>query len=158
MTQQRCHFLTLNNLHRIVAKLAVLSLLLAAGLDGLSHMAHAGHLNIVSTHHAAASHHHNLGHVSWSSKSETSSPASAAPNRPCNPAHQNGVTPGAPSDPGSNHHDCGQCCAAHCFACVMPTISSMMLPWLTSKKGNSLGLFAAPPPTWRLERPPKTIL
>jgi len=160
MTQQRHHVSTLNTLQRFVARLAVLSILLAAGLDGMHHMAHAGHLDISPTPHANVSDHNKQGldHVSMGQEHRTQSTASETRGHGCDPAHRKSTKSPVPSDPSSDHHDCAQCCAAHCLACVMPTPVTIALPWLISKKIATSSLFAAPPPTWRLERPPKTIL
>lgn len=129
---------------RVVATLAVASLLLAAGFDGLHHAAYAGHHKVGPTAHASMTH-------------------AVAPSHgmPCHGSEDTervtDVEPAFPSDKG-DANDCAHCCAAHCFACVIPKPTAIDVAWKVLKKESARGLFAPPPPTWRLERPPKPIV
>ncbi len=158
MTHYRHRSSVMKAYQRVVATLAVLALLSAAGFDGIHHAAHAEHLSASSAQHSVALDRHHRDNGKLGDARQNTSCVVANQNHACDQSQLIDTNPTDPSNHGSDGGDCSHCCAAHCFACVMPTSVSILVPWLISKKGVALGLFAAAPPTWRLERPPKTIL
>lgn len=130
---------------RVVATLAVVGLLSTTGFDCIHHTAHAG------DHEAGTTQQTMMSHIVIANHDASHQTNDCAP-------HALDIDPVSPSHHGDESSDCTHCGAAHCFAGVMPTNASISAPWMISKKGVTLDSFAEPPPTWRLERPPKTVL
>lgn len=135
----------LRTFQRVVVTLAVLGLLTAAGFDCIHHGAHAGHHGMNATVQGVTS--HGVG-----ARHDSSHHGGGAGT------HLVDLEPASQTDDVDDESDCTHCGAVQCFACVMPSAATITVVWLVSKKGRAKNLYAARPPSWRLERPPKAIL
>ncbi|MCH9764393.1 MAG: hypothetical protein K0U34_00155 [Alphaproteobacteria bacterium] len=126
--------------------------------DGIHHGAHADHRSTVPTLSSTASGNLNFEGDAHHVDPQTIFGTLAHLHHADHDGATNPSNPTPPSDGGSADLDCVSCCAAHCFAGLMPAVALIPAPWPLSKKITAAGLFAAAPPTWRLERPPKIAL
>ena len=159
MTVIRSHFYFQRKIQRLVSNLAVLGILSAAlfaSIHQCTHLRHHGAVPIGQLMVVGESV-SDYGHDPH--KHPSASPSIANYDHLMHDHTANGSgDPASTPDHSSDVSDCSCCCALHCFACVVPVGASVVVPWTKSKKEAAVGLFSAPPPSWRLERPPKIFI